>query len=172
MTFAFEEWARGAKVAGRLGFDAAAALAQARETLSRPPARPFIERHAGVGRSVAAFVLPLGLCPTLNAFAEMPSWARKRIKNDALALMLRQHGGYRADAPLPGRPMVLAVRFSSREPDRDSAWTKVPLDRLTSKKGGLGLISDDRPSALDARAWWEPAPKNKGAVYLEVWTGR
>jgi hypothetical protein len=122
----------------------------------------------------------------------MPSWARQRVKKSALALMLAQSGGRCAPAPLSGRPMARALRLSSVEPDRDSGWPKVPVDRLCVGKRqkpkhlrpevwralasrmppvGLGWLRDDRPSALDLRAWWEPAPPGQGLVYLELWTG-
>jgi hypothetical protein len=87
---------------------------------------------------------------------------------------------------------VRALRLSSTEPDRDSGWPKVPVDRLCIGKRmrpkrvrlevwralaarmppvGLGWLRDDRPSALDLRAWWEPAAPGEGLVYLELWTG-
>jgi hypothetical protein len=88
--------------------------------------------------------------------------------------------------------MVRALRLSSVEPDRESGWSKVPVDRLCIGKRqrprnlrpdvwralaarmppvGLGWLKDDRPSMLDLRAWWEPAPPRRGLVYLELWTG-
>lgn len=121
------------------------------------------------GDRVAEFALPLELCPTLNTFAEWPAWRRKRTKLNALAVMLGQHGR-RASAPLPGKPVVRAVRYSSREPDRDSAWTKVPLDRLCVAHGGVGLLRDDRPSAVDVEALWRAAPRGHGGVWVEVWS--
>jgi hypothetical protein len=122
----------------------------------------------------------------------MESWARARFKKAALAVMVAQSGGRWAPSPLPGRPTVRALRLSSVEPDRDSGWPKVPVDRLCIGKRkrprnvrpdvwralvaqmppvGLGWLRDDRPSALDLRAWWEPAPPGEGLVYLELWTG-
>lgn len=151
-------------------FSAAAALAYASEILSRPPARPHIVRPEARGEMVARFALPLELCPTLNAFAEMPTWRRKQIKDSALAVMLGQ-SRRRWSAPLPGRPQLLAVRLSSVEPDRDSGWCKVPVDRLTGKRGGLGLIADDRPSCVDLAAWWEPAARGRGCVVVMVRMG-
>lgn len=156
--------------AGAARFDAAAARAYASEVLSRPPARPHIVRPEPVGDLVARFVLPLELCPTLNAFAEWPSWRRQRCKSNAFAVMLGQCRRRWAE-PLAGRPVVLAVRLSSVAPDRDSGWCKVPVDRLTGKHGGLGLLRDDRPSAIDLSHWWEPARPGSGCVLLEVWTG-
>lgn len=146
------------------------AMARALALLAAPPARPHIVRPEPRGDLVQSFVLPLELCPTLNAFAEWPAWRRKKCKDNALAVMLRQ-ALRRRPTPLPGRPQVLAVRLSSTEPDRDSGWCKVPVDRLTVKRGGLGIIADDRPSAIDLVHWWEPAKKGQGCVVVEVRAG-
>lgn len=150
---------------------ASARLIQAEAALRAPPARAHIVRAQPVGTPVALFVLPLELCLPLNRFAELAGYARKRLKTAALLLMLAQRRFERASAPLPGRPFVRAVRFSSVEVDRDSGWCKVPIDRLTAAHGGLGLIRDDKPSALDLHAHWEPAPPGKGFVLIDLYTG-
>ena len=155
---------------GAARFDAEAARALASEILSRPPARPHIVRPSPAGELVLRVALPLELCPTLNAFAEWPAWRRTKAKDNALAVMLGQ-ARRRWPEPLPGRPQVLAVRFSSVEPDRDSGWCKVPVDRLTGKRGGLCVIRDDRPSAIDLSHWWEPARPGSGCVVVAVYTG-
>lgn len=160
------EWG-GAVLNAAAPFDAPGALAYASEILSRPPARQHIVRPEARGELVARFVLPLELCPTLNSFAEWPAWRRKKAKDSALAVMLGQ-SRKRWAKPLPGRPQVLAVRLSSVEPDRDSGWCKVPVDRLTPKRGGLGVISDDRPSAIDLQHWHEPAARGRGCVLVMV----
>jgi hypothetical protein len=173
-------------------FDPKAAVRRALATLAAPPAKPHIIRPEPAGTVVGTWALPLDLCPNLNALAEMPSWARQRLKKNALAVMLAESDGRLAPAPLPGRPMVRALRLSSVEPDRDASWTKIPVDRLCVGRRvrpkrvradvwnalvrrmppvGLGWLRDDRPSALDLRAWWEPAPPGEGLVYLELWTG-
>lgn len=149
----------------------AARINQAQATLRAPPVHAHIERSLAVGAPVALFVLPLELCLPLNRFAELAGYARKRIKDAALLLMLAQRRFERARAPLPGRPFLRAVRFSSVEVDRDSGWCKVPVDRLTAANGGLGLIRDDKPSALRLEAWWEPAPRGQGFVLLDLYTG-
>jgi hypothetical protein len=140
---------------------------RAEQTLSLPPAKSHIVRSEPRGMLAARFALPLSVCPTLNAFAEMESWRRGRLKEECLLLMRTQ---YRERARVIARPYVRAVRFSSTEPDRDSGWPKVPVDRLTSKHAGLGLIEDDKPSVLDLRYWHEPASPGKGFVYLELWS--
>lgn len=150
-------------------FNVAAALARADLVLSLPPEHARIERRAGVGALVVRFVLPLRLCPGTNAYAELERWQRDKLKEAALVTMRAQQ--YRRPAPLPGRPMVRCVRFSVRAPDRESGWCKVPVDRLTTKHGGLGFISDDRDEAIDLRVWWEPVAPGRGLVLVEVWTG-
>ena len=145
-------------------------LNRALATLAAPPAKPHIERSVPVGLLVARFVLPLELCLPLNRFAELKGYARKRIKDAATLLMLSQCRE-RPPSPLPGRPDLRAVRFSSVEVDRDSGWCKVPVDRLTGAHGGLGLIEDDKPSKLNLACWWEPAPPKAGFVLVELYTG-
>jgi hypothetical protein len=117
----------------------------------------------------ACFTLPLHCAPTLNRIAEMNSWQRAKVKKDCLTRMFFQARGARKE-PLPGRPIVIAIRFSSVEPDRDSGWPKFPVDRLTGANQGLSFIVDDKPSAIDLRYWHSKAPPSKGFVYLEVWT--
>lgn len=177
-------------------FVIADARAMAAAILAAPIAKPHIERPSpSAGSFVGSWVLPLESCPRLNALAEMPNWARKKLKTAALKTMLVQCGLRRAPAPLPGRPVVRAVRFSSVEPDRDSSWTKIGVDRLCvgkrarpksmasltaaqwkeaqAKMGpvGLGYLADDKPSVLDLQAWWEPCAPGHGCVYIELWTG-
>lgn len=143
---------------------------RARATLESPPARSHVVRVEPVGVLVASFVLPLDLCPTLNAYAQMKPWQRQKLKGPLLLVMHSQLRD-RPRAPLSGRPFVRAIRFSSVEVDRDSGWGKLAIDRLTPKHAGLGLIEDDRPSKLDLQAWWEPAPPSKGFCVVEVFTG-
>jgi hypothetical protein len=77
-----------------------------------------------------------------------------------------------------GRPLLRAIRFSSVEPDSTAAWWKVPCDVLLptrTRRGrtvaGIGLLRDDRPSALEVRAWWESVPRGEGFALIEIWSG-
>lgn len=151
-------------------FSFKAALLRAEETLSKPPRWPHTRRVAPVGELVQRFALPLELCPTLNAFAEMPNWKRKKLKDSVGKLMLIQNGGRRRAKPLTGRPMVRAIRFSSVESDEDAAWMKFPVDRLRVKDG-LGFIVDDKPASVHRVSWVEYAKRGEGCVVIEVWTG-
>lgn len=141
-------------------------LRRADETLAMPPRWSWVQRVRGRGECVARFALPLSLCPTLNAFAEMPSWKRAKLKTQVGHLMLIQNGGRRRRSPLAGRPLVRAIRFSCRPPDDDSAWIKIPTDVLKSK---LGFIQDDSPRAVERVTWSEWAPRCAGFALLEVW---
>jgi hypothetical protein len=152
-------------------FVAAEALAFVDTALAAPPKFNHIERRRGVGRCIARWVLPLHLCPGVNVLAEMPNWKRAKVKEAALGLMWMQSGGKRAAEPLPGRPMVRCVRFSSVEPDDNNSHSKVPVDRLTTKNSGLGYLVDDKPRNMRLATWWEPAQPGKGCVLVEVWTG-
>jgi hypothetical protein len=74
--------------------------------------------------------------------------------------------------------MLRAIRFSSVEPDSTAAWWKEPADRLLPARlrggrvvPGLGIIRDDRPSALEVRAWHERVGRGQGFALLEIWSG-
>jgi hypothetical protein len=137
--------------------------------LSQPPPE-HVERVEPIGLRVASYVLPLELCPALNAFAEMEGWRRHKLKKQVLLIMQAQHD--RRLPMIPGKPWARAIRFSSRAADEQSGWSKLPVDRLTPKHGGLGLIEDDRISKLKLCCWWEPAPPGSGFVLLDVFTGK
>lgn len=149
-------------------------LAWALARLAEPPARDWIARPAVRGESVARFVLPLELCMTTNrtgraAFAVERAMIG-RLKGKLADLMACQCIPRRK--PLAGRPQVLAVRFSPREPDVFGDFAKWPVDilcRRTAKhRHRLNLIEDDRPRRAEVHQWWEPGPKGDGFVFLEV----
>lgn len=172
-------------------FDPAAALRFAWETLELPPTKPHIVRPpAPVSKLVGMWALPLELCVGVNVLAELPHWKKGQLKAAIEALMIAQSGGKRASATLPGRPVARVIRFSSVESDKDNGFSKLPIDRLcvgrlirpqkvseelwermkpTLQPPGLWFLRDDKPSALDLRAWWEPAPPGKGCVYVELY---
>jgi hypothetical protein len=150
------------------------ALAQADETLRKPPRWEHARRVAPVGERVARFALPLELCLTSNE--RMRGGLKQRfleagIKKKLYDLMRLQNSGRNAAAPLGGRPQVLAIRFSSRETDVTSDWSKMAIDRLLIGKHGLGFLVDDSPRYADVNCWCEFASPGKGAVVIEVWTG-
>lgn len=147
------------------------AFALAEDVLSRPPALPHIERPVPRGKLVARFGLPLELCKPMNRIArtgtQQAGWALAKMKRETWQRMAMQHG--RRSTPLPGRPQVLCLRLSSSEPDKYADWQKNPVDRLrATEKLGLGFIVDDRPTCIDLQAWWEPAPRGRGCVVIEV----
>jgi hypothetical protein len=151
--------------------DVPAALRFASARLREPAPRSHIVRVDPKGRFVCRFVAPLDWCLPLNRFAELEGWARDRLKKAVRFHMVARQGLRERAEPLPGRPMIRAIRFSSTESDEDNGWTKVPVDRLTGKHGGLNFIADDRPSKLELVRWWEPAPRGQGFAYFELWSG-
>lgn len=151
--------------------DASKALRFASATLREPPRHAHIERTEPVGKFVVRFVLPLDWCPPLNRFSEMPGWKRKQLKDNVLWHMTARQGMRRQASPLPGRPLVRAIRFSSADNDEHNGWTKIGVDRLTGNHGGLNYLVDDRPKCLRLKQWWEPAPRGEGFCYFELWSG-
>jgi len=152
------------------GFVVRDALAFADHVLSSPPARAHIERPAPRGERWARFALPLEFCKPQNRMAragtQAAGWAIGKLKESILIAMLLQNG--RVREPLPGRPQVLCLRLSSTEPDKYADWAKHAIDRLTVKHRGLGFLRDDRPQDAEIHQWWEPAPRGKGCVVIEV----
>jgi hypothetical protein len=146
-------------------------LAFARRALLAPPRKAHIQRPDPVGSVLWRFVLPLAWCPPLNRFGEMNGHQRQALKKQVLARMMVQHGWGRRRLPLDGRPLIRAVRFSSVECDEHNGWTKIAVDRLTGKHGGLNFLVDDKPTRLQLFPWWEPAPPGKGFAYFELWSG-
>jgi hypothetical protein len=145
------------------------AIALANDILSRPPAPGlFIKRPKPRANLVALFALPLHLCPTTNATRGAPGWKLDRMKTAIGNLMIMQNR--RSRAPLPGRPQVIARRFSEREPDPHSDWAKMPIDRLVVGANKLGYLRDDKGSEAEIHQVWEPAPHGKGCVIIEVRT--
>ena len=146
-----------------------------------PPKYAWIARPEPPGRLVARFVLPLSICRNRNA-ATVPGWQKAKDRQailDALKAQLRIQARWRTLAlPLPGRPHIRAVRFSSVEADPSSDGAKVPIDCLCPMREragrtivGLGLIAGDRGSQVTRDEHWEPAPRGKGCLLLEIWDG-
>lgn len=149
-------------------------IAFALDALSKPPLKPWIDRPEPQGKSVCRFFLPLELCKPQNAKRDAKIWNTQSDRKAIQQLMALQCR--RRPEPLIGRPQVLCVRFSSVEPDRYSDWAKMAIDVLCAPSGKsanrLNIIKDDAPKYADVHQWWEPAPKGKGFVYIEVLTGK
>lgn len=154
-------------------FTAAGATRLADKILAEPPAKPHIVRPTLRGERVFRFSLPLDLCPTTNATRHGQAWEAARRKKAVWSWLQSQWLAAGCPrGPLPGRPQVICVRFSSREPDAHSDWAKVAVDQLCPARGqnnfGVGLIVDDRPSLTEIIQWWEPGPMLGGFVVVEV----
>ena len=154
-----------------LRFDAFDALVTSLEILSRPPAKAHITRTPGKGRCLLRLALPLELCPTTNGTRHGAPWKLAMLKSGLLTVMLVQLRGQRCASPLPGRPMLRCIRFSSSEPDAFSDGFKMAIDRLIVGKNRIGYLRDDRPSDCEVVQWWEYAPPGKGFAVLEIWSG-
>jgi hypothetical protein len=115
---------------------------------------------------IATFELPLEHAPLLNTYARM-HWAKRAKLKQQITMRVMSQIGRRLE-PLPGRPRVVAVRYSSVRPDQDGAWSKAWLDVLKVKKG-LGWIVDDSDAHIATDFRWEKAPPKEGKVVVELY---
>lgn len=160
-----------------------ASLAYAQEALSRPPAARYVTRPAPVGELVWQCVVPAELCPTVNVLHRGGHWQRAKQAKQVHQLMLAQHGLRLRREPLPGRPVVHCIRFSSARPDAQTGWSKLPVDCLltprttvlrngkTRQRLGLGFVEDDSPEHIELHCWWEPGKPRAGFVLVQVYGG-
>lgn len=154
----------------KIPFDIEQCMDIAEVTLKEPVG--WREEQGPLGDFVTSFFVPLDVCPTINVYLNMYYKRRAGLKEKALRMMFEQYGR-RRPTPLPGRPVIILVRFSSKEPDHETSWHKIIVDRLIPKHDGLNIIVDDNPNAVDLRGhYWRYAPKKKGFGYVEIWTGR
>ncbi len=162
------------------------------------PCAGRMQRVPGKGTLVQRFVLPLDLCKTTNALLSVmmarpkpgqraftPQAQAAALEKKVFDKMFLQHPRIRAE-PLPGRPMLRIVRFSSVEFDEAADGMKLPRDllrmpkpprwdakrnRMTKGTKGFGFIVDDAQKYVETHRWWEKAPPGKGFGLLEIWTG-
>ncbi len=157
-------------------------LARADAVLSAPPARRFIVRQPVAGELVHRFALPMRLCKTQNRKAKAEGWQFAVTRTELLQVLAVQFRGALPKRPLPGRPIVQCIRFSSRPPDAFADSFKTAIDclcprRVRRHKGvprlipGLGLIADDGQDVCDVRQRWEYAPSKAGFCVIEVYSG-
>jgi hypothetical protein len=156
--------------------------------LSAPPAKSWIKRPEPHGPIIAQFVLPNEICKPTNTTRGAADWSQGAVKKRVLDAMLLQVGRMRA-FPLPGRPQIIAIRFSSSKPDPYADWGKVPVDMtrmwrdkrvkhpLTGKTvvrkiRGLGFIAEDSGEHIELSQHWEPARQGQGFTYIEIRTGQ
>lgn len=155
-------------------------LACADAILGDPPASAFTERHPSRGALVIRFVLPLEMARPLNRTRHAKAWQMDKHREVVLTTMRTQwlKWGGAVSIPLPGRPQMRAIRFSSVQPDSTAAWWKEAIDvlllprmRRGRRVDGVGVLVDDRPSKLETRAWWEKVRASEGFALIELWTG-
>jgi hypothetical protein len=153
-------------------------------TLALPPALPRLTRPERHGGLLYAFVLPLSVCPSSNTTGRAgmagQGWRMGKLKSACWGYMKPQSLRSRDfRLPLPGRPQIIATRFSTNEPDSCCNWAKIPIDMLTvartingrTQQHRLGIIVDDAPKHVDVVQRWEPAKRGQGFVYLEIYEG-
>lgn len=161
-------------------FSVARCFALAKEVLAQPcvGVLPRIEPR---GAFVSRFFLPLELCSPENRNSHGRAWSHAARK-DKLWLVMRAQCPLVRSSPLPGRPFIRRIRFSSSEPDEPENGFKTPIDflcvpRLPKKpdgrlKRGLGFLVDDAPKFVErAAGFWERVPPGKGFGLLEIYTG-
>lgn len=113
---------------------------------------------------VAVFQLGLEYAPLLNVFMRM-HWRKQHALKKAIALELLVQIGRRKE-PLTGRPKLLVTRYSSKQPDQDSAGTKLWLDQLVK----LGWLKDDSPDCIEVVTQWEKEKRGEGRVVVHVFS--
>lgn len=178
-------------------FSIPGALALADQIFAGPCAY-HLPRVPGRGRLVHRFVLALDLCKTTNALISMmqakpktgkqkftPAMKSKALEEKVYRMMWLQHPNVR-NAPLPGRPMLRIVRFSSVESDEGADGMKLARDllriprapawsdrhrRICGGRKGFGFLIDDAPRFVETVRWGEKVAPGKGFGMLEIWTG-
>lgn len=116
-------------------------------------------------------VLPIELCLRMNELLGPRGSLTKVSKGKQVFRRLHEQNGFNRGVTLGGRPRVRFVRFTTKRPDGDSSWTKIPQDVLTNKPGAhMRLIEDDSDDHIDRHAWWEPGKANCQFVYLDIST--
>jgi hypothetical protein len=131
------------------------------------------EKLEGQGTLLHVFFLPLALCKRQNAKFGAAGWQASKDRKETLGY-LRMQSCQRPE-PLPGRPYVRCVRFSSEEPDKYCDWAKVAVDCLcsmtTRSPHRLGIIFDDAPKFAEIDQQWRKAKAGEGFCVIEVWAG-
>lgn len=157
-------------------FDWRATLRAAGQVLSAEPVPSRVQRPERQGTLVQRFALPLDLCLPTNRTRHSNPGQHAKTKRAILNLLQVQARAFVRREPLPGRPQVLCLRVSSREPDKYADWAKMVVDALCVPKGrrkdGMGYLRDDSPKHADVHQWWEQGRPGAGFVYVEVRTER
>ena len=157
------------------------ALRDAMARSLEPPRGQFAERPSlPEGEPVAEFLLPLSVCVPRNRCRKAQAWQESQRRAELARIMgaqwRLQQRHVTARLPLPGRPVVAALRVSTVQPDVGANWAKQAIDllvvrRVTGKRtyGLLGVITDDRPATCRQLHWWEQGKRGKGYVWIRIW---
>jgi len=143
------------------------------DALRNPPPLARLVRPVPKGGLVARFVAPLDLLKRQNWSRHRQTGELSRVKKELAYHMRCQNPGLRS--PLPGRPFVRCIRFSSVEPDVSADTFKMCIDLLCMPNlkapMRLNFLRDDRPRDAEIHQTWEPAPQGGGFGLIEVFTG-
>jgi hypothetical protein len=157
--------------------------------LSEPPRSEFSRRVEQRGILVAPFILDLKLSQSQNQHRRARAWKRHADRKKILDEMAKQWLVYAKTAdfrnfvratwvlPLPGRPQVNAVRFTTRMTDQYANFAKEAIDCLGPSRDlkwghGLGIIAGDASHQIEENQWCELVRRSEPAfVYLEVRSG-
>lgn len=193
---------KGRRGKGKKPFDIPAALQRA-DAVMAGPHFGIAPRVPGKGNLVHRFVLPLELCKTTNSLismlvggSRMPPRPGQRqftgaaqmaaLEKKIWDMMYLQHPFVRAD-PLPGRPMLRIVRFSSKEHDEAADGTKLARDllrrpippkwdekkrELKPGRKGFGFLVDDAQQFVETVRFWEKVSPGNGLGLIEIWSGQ
>jgi len=144
--------------------------------------RPFFEWPGLWGEEEACFILPLSLAKPQNQMLAPGmagvNWKLAKYKKAVWDAMRMQAAPRRE--PLPGRPQVLCVRFSIREPDKYADWAKTAVDKLCPPRmragraiPGLNFLVDDSPKHADvSQLWWNVSKRADECVIVRVYSGK
>lgn len=115
-------------------------------------------------KPIAVFQLELEQAPLLNTFMFWHWTKRMRLSKQLAVIILAQIG--RRKEPLPGRPKLWAIRYSTQKPDQDNAGTKLWLDQLVK----LGWLKDDSPDHVEIVTEWCKARRGEGRVVVQLFS--
>lgn len=159
------------------------------QSLPHPVER--INRPEKRGQLAERFFLRLTDAKLRNRLRHEKAWQAKEARAFMIKL-LRAQLSQEYYTPYEGHPQVLCYRYSDKESDYGSNWSKLAVDCLqpggvrtittpktdafgrhhnvvrTIRYEGLNVISSDRPADCEVVEVWEPAKRGEGFCVIEV----
>lgn len=159
----------------RLNEAARPAAARERDGDPWPPLldkmRTMIAARAGRaqwGPVVFAIDLPFDLALTLNTYAQLEGWRRKKLSTALdIRILAEMHKWPSCRLQAPRKRAARVTRYSLHKCDElgvDVIGGKMPIDRIVQ----AGILAGDTPKLLDREAAWAPAKAKEGKVRVEV----